>query len=140
MLIILGKDKIDRISKARIKFVIVVDCVNQSTKVPLNSLPQITVRPTQDFVSKILKVVNYFFCKHLLLIVCCGYLTLSGAFETLVQVMLLQIADFVGLRYFSTFSVKFSDNFSKVCSISSIPNQILVKNDEIWGATHVVNL
>ena len=28
-----------------IKFVIVVDCVNQLTNVPLNSLPQITVRP-----------------------------------------------------------------------------------------------
>ena len=30
---------------ARIKFVIVVDCVGRSTDVPLNNLPQITVRP-----------------------------------------------------------------------------------------------
>ena len=72
--------------------------------------------------------------------VCCGYLTQSGAFEDLVQVILLQIADFVGMRYFSTFSVQFSDNFSKVYITASIPNQILVKNDEIWVATHGVKL
>ena len=76
-------------------------------------------------------MVNFFFCKHLHLIVCCGYLTQIGAFEDLVQVILLQIADFVGMRYFSTFSVQFSDNFSKVYITASIPNQILVKNDEI---------
>ena len=71
-------------------------------------------------------MVNYFFCKHLLLIVCCGYLTLSGAFETLVQVMLLQIADFVGLRYFSTFSV----NFFEIFQNSNEFIEKFVKNNE----------
>ena len=63
-------------------------------------------------------------------IFCCGFLILTGAFEISLQVMLMRIADFVGLPYFLQFLEKNSEYFLKGSLKIHLTIQLLMKNHE----------